>query len=158
MKTRQLRFTNRTRPQWWSALPSLFVIWSLVLQPSHLCLLFESSAHSHHHDSAASHHEHHAEEAAEHHGNAQMAVLPVPEEDSCCSSGAAPLAVVANSSRFTAPVERSIHLTFAPAVLPATPDVFALTNYHGRDGPPDAPFLSQFLPSSLLGRAPPVSV
>ena len=162
MKTRRLRFTNRTRPHWWSALASLFVIWSLVLQPSHLCLLFESSvpSHTHSHNSASSpanHHNYPHEAATEQQGSPKMAVLPLPEEDSCCSGGSAPLAIVAATSRFTAPVAQAVHLAFAPAVLPTASSVFALTNCHGRDGPPDAPLRSQFLSSSLLGRAPPVS-
>ena len=160
MKTRRPRLTNRTRLHWWSALPALFVIWSLVLQPSHLCLLFESGSHSHSHAPASAHsHHHHADEAvAERHNSPKMPALPAPEEDSCCSSGVVPLAILANSSRFTVPVEQLVHLTFAPAVLPVSSDVFALTNCHGRDGPPRVPLPSQFLLSSFLGRAPPVSV
>lgn len=159
MKTLRPRITNRTRPNWWSALPALFVIWSLVLQPSHLCLLFESDSHSHSHASASAHCHHHADEAvAERHNSPKMAVLPAPEEDSCCSSGVVPVAILTNPSRFTVPVEQLVHLTFAPAVLPVSSDVFALTNCHGRDGPPRVPLPSQFLSSYLLGRAPPISV
>lgn len=103
--------------------------------------------------------ENHADEAG---GSQQaphsMALLPVPEEETCCSSGAAPIAIAAHASRLTVPTEHCLDGTFAPATLPVTSDVFALTHCHGRDGPPAALRRSQFLPSSLLGRAPPVSV
>lgn len=157
MKARQGWFTNRTRPQPWSALLSLFVALSLMFSPAHLCALMESApGHSHETASAHSHqNDHHHAAAAQHFGGA--VVQSVPDEHDCCSEGTVQPAVAAATSRFAAPNESSISLFFLPA-MPQVQDIFALTSCHGRAGPPpDQPLRSQFLPSSLLGRAPPIS-
>lgn len=161
MKARSAGFDNRRRPQWWSFLLSLFVALLVIVPPSQLCALMElapSHSHSDKHSPVAALSHSHSEEVATHVG--EVATLQsVPEQHACCSEMDAPAVVASALSRFAAPDANSVDFSFMPATLPTTQDTFALTNCHGRDGPSlDTPLRSQFSPSSLLGRAPPVSV
>lgn len=164
MKAHSARFDSRSGPRWWSALLSLVIALSLIAPSSHLCALTETlTGHSH----AALDGRSHSHNADAHDGQAAterhdggVGVQSVPEPETCCSDAAiTPFVVATVASRFAGPKERATDFSFALATLPVVQDVFALTTSHGRDGPSsDQPFRSHFAPSSLLGRAPPVSV
>lgn len=172
MKARATRSNNRRRPQWSSALVSLFVALSLMVLSTQLCALMESlpghahtDGHSHaaafsRHDShdgqapGATHYGDHSHDGATHHATSQ----PVPDAHECCSAMNAPPVIAAAVSRLSAPDRHSAPAAFALAVPSSPLDIFALTNCHGRDGPPDESLHSQLGRASLLGRAPPVSV
>jgi hypothetical protein len=132
---------------------------------------FHSGEHSHGHDSGHSHGsagEHHDSDSrdgghdhsnpAHHQDNSddgRMSIYSSVQPHACCSDISAPRPIVASASR-SFQINESFAVTlFAPATLPPSADIFALTACHGRDGPPDKPLLSHFLASSCLGRAPP---
>lgn len=165
MTARSAQFSNRRRPQWWSALLSLFVAITIALPSSHLCAPWESSSgHSHGSEHAALGHadqdghdgDHHADN---HHADASDDHSSTPPEQHTCCSDSEPLqAVVAAVLRPAAPDQIVVPVNYAVPTQPFVVDVFALTNCHGRDGPPGQILRSQFVPSSLLGRAPPFLV
>lgn len=178
MKRRPAPKSSRTRSQWWSCVLSVLVALSLLVRPSDICALVESSpGHSHahasqHSDGASPGHAHnsveehdHSHHHGSHHdggtqhesspGDGRMSLSTPEAAHACCSDTSAPHPVVAASLRsFQADDSFSLEL-FAAATLPLSPDIFALTACHGRDGPPDRSLRSQFVPSSQLGRAPP---
>jgi hypothetical protein len=203
MKTRQRRFDNYKRParssgptrwsapvrkpapSWWSPLLSLFVAFTLVVQPAQLCAMLESSpghshgGHSHKGDSHASHSDashphvgasHHQsddnDQAREHHAAVEheatepavggLALMPSSSQHMCCSDDGGSHAVTAATRRSFSPEERLVSLSNDSGIVSATPDIFTLTACHGRDGPPGHSLRSQLSHSSLLGRAPPV--
>ena len=177
MKTNPTRFDNRTRPRWWPALLSLLVVFSLVVQPICQCAMAQA-AHNHAHadeaarggqeccpEDAAQHADHHSDahhDPAEHHHSTHRSEKgasvssPIQAHLCCCDNEVIP--GIAVLSRPAAPEQSHFVVAFAPAKPPVALDVFALTYCHGRDGPPDKPFLSHSSASSLLGRAPPVAV
>ena len=169
--TRASHFDNRRRLHGWSVILSLLVALSLVAPPSHLCALMESSP-SHGHADGRSHaavpaHKHSpgaSSPEADHHNDHphaaatdQATLQPVPQAHGCCSDRNAPPVVVVGS-RFAAPNTHSTPATFALVASPSPLDIFALTHYHGRDGPPSKPLHSQLSRAFLIGLAPPVSV
>jgi len=176
MKARATRFNNHRRPPLWSALLSLFAALSLIVPPSQLCALLETapghghaeghsheaaSAHEHSHDGRAQkadHHDDHSYTGATHHATKGATLQPVPDAHECCSDMSAPPIVAAPVSRLASPDTHPAPATFALAVPPSPLDIFAVTNCHGRDGPPDESLHSQLSRATLLGRAPPVSV
>lgn len=176
MKARATRFNNHRRPPLWSALLSLFVALSLIVPPSQLCALMESSpghahtdghsheaasAHEHSHDGRAQkadHHDDHSNTGATHHATKGATLQPVPDAHECCSDMTMPPVVVAAASRLSVSASHPAAATFALAVPPSPLDTVTLTNCHGRDGPPDETLHSQLSRATLLGRAPPVSV
>lgn len=129
----------------------------------HSCCSGAQEAGEHHddaqHDDAQRRHaEPTTEHRHSHHSDTRHAsVSPFSQQHlCCCDTQVAPSgAVLARSS---APDQNHQTWVFAPATLPVAFTVFALTNCHGRDGPPAAPLLCQFAAASLLGRAPPVAV
>ena len=178
------RGDSRARSHWWSGLLSVLVALSLVVQPSLVCALVESSSHAHsgahahshshphgseHSHDAGSSHEHHSHghhrhghhshghHNHEHHDDdGRMSLFEPGPAHSCCSTNSAPRLVAAPVSRsFETDKSTSIVLFTPAAILPAQ-DIFALTACHGRDGPPGRLLRSQCLLTSLLGRAPPV--
>lgn len=149
----------------------LLAVLPLVVLPSHLCALIETGhSHSSEGASASTHvHSHSHQAVADYHGGHQHAgdtphagsrfSLGTPwDADNCCSDVETPPMVVAAQFRSIAPDASSASVLFAPATLPVAQAIFSLTNCHGRDGRPDHPLRSQFVPFSLLGRAPPAAV
>jgi hypothetical protein len=190
MKRRPAPKNSRTRSQWWSCVLSVLVTLSLLVQPSLVCAVLESSpshvhpssgVQGHSHGSHSGEHSHgHASGRSdgstdEHHGgdhdeghdhsnpahhqgssdDGRMSLSAFGHPHSCCSDGSVQLPVVASSSRSLQADSSLTIALFVPATMPPSADIFALTACHGRDGPPCEPIRSQFLPSSLLGRAPP---
>ena len=184
MKRRPAPKCSRTRSQWWSCVLSVLVALSLVVQPSLVCAALESSpGHAHPssggqaHSHGASHGSGHSHDSAdEHHGgdhdgghdhsnpahhqdgsdDGRLSLSPAEPPHACCSDISAPTPVVAAPTSRSFQVDESTSVAlFVPATLPPSPDIFALTACHGRDGPPGEPIRSQFLPSSPQGRAPP---
>jgi hypothetical protein len=166
MTARSAHFDIYSQPGKWPALLSLLALLVLVLSPLCRCAMAEASPdHSHSHSAVAGHaHEaasedHHDDRGAAHHKDDQIALSPVPQSHICCCESSVPPVVLATLPHSAAPDASSWMPVFTPATLPVRQEVFALTGCHGRDGPPpDKPLRSQFLSSSLLGRAPPVSV
>ena len=147
---------------------SLLALLVLVVSPLCRCAMAEASP-GHSHSAAAGStvagHAHeatpdaHHKDGTAHHKDDQRSLSSVPESHVCCCDSNVPPVVLATLSHSAAPDASSWMPAFTPATLPAMQDIFALTNCYGRDGPPpDEPLRSQFFPSSLLGRAPPVSV
>ena len=174
MKRRPAPKSSRTRSQWWSCVLSVLVALSLLVRPADICALVESSpghsqAHAsehsngassgHSHDSANDHDgSHHHDGGAWHEsslGDGRMSLTAPGVLHACCADIPAPHPVVVSSLRAFQADDKSSVVLFASATLPLSPGIFALTACHGRDGPSDKPFRSQFLPSSRLGRAPP---
>ena len=172
MKLRATRFHKQRRPLWWSALLSVMAVLSLLLTPTQVCAVMEllpGQAHTEGHSHAAasvhpSEGDGHVAPAVSDDGHShaathQAAWQSVPDEHDCCSNMDAAPVVTASSVRAGAPDAHTTLATFAPAIAPSSFDIFALTNCHGRDGPPlDETFHSQLSRGTLLGRAPPVSV
>ncbi len=170
MSTHQARSANRARPHLWPALLSLLVALTLVFQPSQLCALMESShshshSHSHLHEAAEEQHEsaahydvdhHDAKDVGAHHGQGRLSVAPSSRHQADCCDDETQPQVAVSASRRSAPDGIPV-FAVAPAVFAATLAVFGPTSRYGRDGPPGTPLRSQLVPSSLLGRAPPVS-
>lgn len=161
-RTRTTQFDNRRRPQWWAALLSLFVALSFLMPTTCLCAMAEAApGHSHsaaressHQAAAAQHDSRHSD--ANHHAHNQATLSVESASHICCCDSDVPLVVLSSAVRAAAPDLSSLAIDFAPATLPMTPDVFALTACLGRDGPSaDAPPASPFSPATLLGRAPP---
>lgn len=123
-----------------------------------------ASSHSHEaghsHEAAGAHHgEHvHVHAQAAHYGSSRLAFAPIEPPETCCGQSEAIPVVAASTPGFAAPHRGFAPIVYAPAILPQAQEIFALANCHGRDGPSDKPLRSQFVPLSLLGRAPPVSV
>lgn len=156
MRLQATRGDIRRRPHWWSGLLLLFVVLSFAAQPTCLGALAEASpGHSHLTSSDPSHHSH---EAAHNESDRATVSSTLSPHECCCDSDA--LAVVGSPiSRLAAPEGRSTAISFAPAILPDVQGVLALSHCYGRDGPSINHLLrSQFSSSSLLGRAPPLSV
>lgn len=172
MKLRATRFQSQRRPLWWSALVSLAAVLSLLLTPPQVCAVMEllpDQAHTEGHSHAAvSIHQHdgdgHTAPAVSvndhpHAATHQAAWQSVPDEHDCCSNMDAAPVVAASSVRAVALDAHTTLAAFAPAIVPSSFDIFALTNCHGRDGPlPDESLHFQLSRATLLGRAPPVSV
>jgi len=155
----------------WPALLSLLVSLSLLVPPSQVCALLEStpdhphaqahaygsahdhgSAHTHAPQAPGSHHEHAA--AARYNQN-RLAFAPTELPDTCCGYSEEIPFVKAAALRWGSLHQVVATVAYAPAVLPQLPGLFEGLRCHGRDGPPDKPLRSQRLPSALLGRAPP---
>lgn len=141
---------------------SLLLAITIALPSSHLCALLESSpGHAHGGEHAALGHtdqddhddDHHADS---HHNAAAGDHSSTPsKQHACCSDGEPLQAVVADVLRPAAPDQIVVPVVYVVPTQPVVTDVFALTNCHGRDGPPGQILRSQFVSSSLLGRAPP---
>lgn len=170
MKSPQRNLVKRTQPSWWSVVLSVLVALSLVLQPACLCAIAEASGHAAHgggHSHGAKADDHHGgHDTAHHHQESKnrtdtqeisnaIPVLTATGHDACCCDSQSQPLVAASVSRSAAPDQTSLHLALSPVDLPFAPVVFTLTNCHGRDGPPGRSLRTQFVPSSLLGRAPP---
>lgn len=164
MRAQPTRFDNRSWPREWSALLSLLALLVLVVSPLCRCVMAEMS-HEHSHSGVVEQtqettlDDHHHDDGTAHHQNDGIALSSLPEAHVCCCDSDVPDVVLSALSPSAVPDASSWVPDYTPATLPVMQDVFALTNFHGRDGPPpNKSLLSQFSSSSLLGRAPPASV
>lgn len=183
MKSPQRNVNKRTQPSWWSAVLSVLVALSLALQPACICALAEISAHESHaggHSHSAETGHGHSHEAAtpDHHTDHQSSEQPEPQQEvpdvrasggsnaafaaldhgACCCESEAQSVVAASVSRISVPDHASVRLACAPPYEVFVPEISTMANCRGRDGPPGRPLRSQFVPASLLGRAPPISI
>lgn len=151
MKARQRPANDRTRPHWWPVLLSLFVALFLTMPVSQFCALVPSApGHSAAPDDS---------QRASVQQKANASALQAVPEEVCCSSRNAPPVVRAAFSRSATPDEHSTGHSLTAATLPLPQRLFLPANCYGRAGPARAqPLRSQFSATSLLGRAPPVSV